>query len=125
MDLKALAGKPFLKRYVLWFAIALAVFTVVGFLILPPIVKSVLVKQLSEKLHRPAAIRAIRINPFLLSVRVEGFSLKDRAGAGPFVSFEELFLDLEASSIVRGGPVLREILLRSPSVTVGSSSASW
>jgi hypothetical protein len=118
MDLKALAGKPFLKRYVLWFAIALAVFTVVGFLVLPPIVKSVLVKQLSEKLHRPVAIRTIRINPFLLTVRVEGFSMKDRGGAGPFVSFEELSLDLEASSIVRGGPVLREILLRSPSVTV-------
>ncbi|PWB63394.1 MAG: hypothetical protein C3F14_08205 [Deltaproteobacteria bacterium] len=118
MDLKALAGKPILKRYVLWFAIALAVFTVVGFLVLPPVVKSVLVKQLSEKLHRPVAIRSIRINPFLLSVRVEGFSMKDRGGAGPFVSFEELSLDLEASSIVRGGPVLREILLRSPSVTV-------
>jgi len=118
VDLKALAGKPFLKRYVLWVAVALASFAVIGFLILPPIVKSVLVKQLSEKLHRPVEIRTIRINPFALSVRVEGFSMKDRAGSGPFLSFEELYLDLQASSLVRGGPVLREILLRSPSVTV-------
>jgi hypothetical protein len=118
VDLKALAGKPFLKRYVLWFAVALAVFTVVGFLVLPPIVKSVLVKQLSEKLHRPVAIKTIRINPFAFTIRVEGFSMKDRGGTGPFVSFEELFLDLQAASIVRGGPVLREILLRRPSVTV-------
>ena len=118
VDLKALAGKPFLKRYVLWFAVALAAFAVIGFLILPPIVKSVLVKQLSEKLHRPVEIRTIRINPFALSVRVDGFSMKDRAGSGPFLSFEELYLDLQAASLVRGGPVLREILLRSPSVTV-------
>jgi hypothetical protein len=118
VDLKALAGKPFLKRYVLWIAIALAVFTVVGFLVLPPIAKSVLVKQLSEKLHRPVAIKAIRINPFAFTIRVEGFTMKDRGGTGPFVSFEELSLDLQAASIVRGGPVLREILLRSPSVTV-------
>lgn len=118
MDLGALARKPFLKRYVLWPAVALAAFTVIGFLILPPIVKSVLVKQLSEKLHRPVAIRTIRINPFSLSVRVEGFSMMDRGGSGPFLSFEELYLNLQAASLVRGGPVLREILLRSPNVTV-------
>ncbi|HEY7586919.1 MAG TPA: DUF748 domain-containing protein [Candidatus Deferrimicrobiaceae bacterium] len=118
MDLKALAGKPFLKRYVLWFTFALAAFAVIGFLILPPVVKSVLAKQLSEKLHRPVEIRAIRINPFALSVRVDGFSMKDRGGSGPFVSFEELYLNLQAASIVRGGPVLSEILLRSPNVSI-------
>ena len=118
MDLKALAGKPFLRRFVLWPAVALAVYAIVGFLVLPPIVKSVLAKRLSEKLHRPVAIRAIRINPFDLSVRVEGFSMEDRAGAGPFVAFEELYLNLQAASLLRRGPVLREILLRSPSVTV-------
>ncbi len=118
MDLRALAGNPILKRYVLWPAAALAAFAVIGFLILPPIVKSVLVKQLSEKLHRPVSIRTIRIDPFALSVRVEGFSMKDRGGSGPFLSFEELYLNLQAASLVRGGPVLREILLRSPSVTV-------
>ncbi len=118
MDFKTLAGKPFLKRYVLWLAIALAAFAVIGFLVLPPIVKSVLARQLSEKLHRHVEIRAIRINPFALSVRVDGFSMKDRGGSGPFVSFEELYLNLQAASIFRGGPVLREILLRSPSVTV-------
>jgi hypothetical protein len=118
VDLRALAGKPFLKRYVLWPAVALAVFAVIGFLILPPIVKSVLVKQLSGKLHRPVAIRTIRIDPFALSVRVEGFSMKDRDGTGPFFSFEELYLNLQAASLLSGGPVLREILLRSPNVTV-------
>ncbi|MGZ8431687.1 MAG: DUF748 domain-containing protein [Candidatus Deferrimicrobiaceae bacterium] len=118
MDLKALAGKPFLRRFVLWPAVALAVYAIVGFLILPPIVKSVLVKRLSEKFHRPVAIRAIRINPFALSARVEGFSMEDRAGARPFVAFEELYLNLQAASLLRRGPVLREILLRSPSVTV-------
>jgi hypothetical protein len=118
VDLRALAGKPFLKRYVLWPAAALAAFAVIGFLILPPIVKSVLVNQLSGKLHRPVAIRTVRIDPFALSVRVEGFSMKDRGGSGPFLSFEELYLNLQAASLVRGGPVLREILLRSPSVTV-------
>jgi hypothetical protein len=118
VDLKALAGKPFLRRFVLWSAVALAFYAIVGFLILPPIVKSVLVKRLSEKFHRPVAIRAIRINPFALSAHVDRFSMQDRSGAGPFVAFEELYLNLQAASLLRRGPVLREILLRSPSVTV-------
>jgi outer membrane protein OmpA-like peptidoglycan-associated protein len=118
VDLKALAGKSFLRRFVLWSAVALVVYAIIGFLILPPIAKSVLVKRLSEKFHRPVAIRAIRINPFALSARVEGFSIQERGGAGPFVSFEELYLNLQAASLYRRGPVLREILLRSPSVTI-------
>jgi hypothetical protein len=118
VDLKILAGKSFLRRFLLWSAVALVVYAIIGFLILPPILKPVLVKRLSEALHRPVAIRAIRINPFALSARVEGFSMQERGGAGPFVSFEELYLNLQAASLYRRGPVLREILLRSPSVTL-------
>ncbi|HEU5361276.1 MAG TPA: DUF748 domain-containing protein, partial [Candidatus Deferrimicrobiaceae bacterium] len=118
MDLKALAKKTFLRRFVLWPAVALAVYAIVGFFVLPPVVKSVLVKRLSEKLNRPVAIRAIRINPFVLSARVLGFSAEDRGGAGPFVSFDELYLNFQAASLVRGGPVLREIRLASPHVTL-------
>ncbi len=118
MDLKEIAARPKLRRYALWAAVALAVFSIVGFFVLPPIVKSVLVKRLSESLHRPVAIQAIRINPFALSTRVLGFSLGDRDGAGPFFSFDELYLNLEAASLVRRGPVLREILLKAPRVTL-------
>lgn len=118
MNIKALWENRVLRRFVLWPAIVLAVYAIAGFFILPPVARSVLVKQLTEKLHRPVAIRAIRFNPFDLSARVEGFSMKDRDGTGPFVAFEELYLDFQAASIVRMGPVLREITLRSPNVTL-------
>lgn len=118
MDFQAKALKIIRRRLVLWPAIALAAYTIIGFLVLPPIVRSVLVRKLVESFHRPVAIRNIRINPFVLSARVEGFSMQDRAGTGPFFSFEELYLNLEAASILRRGPVLREILLRSPSATL-------
>ncbi len=118
MDVKALVNKPVIRRFVLWPAVAVAVYAIVGFFLLPLIARSVLVKQLAETLHRPVTIEAIRINPFALSARVEGFSMKDRDGTGPFVAFEKLYLNLQVASIVRGGPVLREISLHSPSVTL-------
>src|SRR5688572_3286572 len=38
-------------------------YTVIGFLVLPPIVRAVAVKQLSKQLSRPVAIQKIKINP--------------------------------------------------------------
>lgn len=112
------------KRLILWVAGAVAAFATFGFLVLPPILKSVLVSELSKRLHRPVSIRAIRINPFALSVRVEGFSMGNRDGSGPFFAFEELFLNAQAASLVTGGPVIREILLRAPSVVIARNEDS-
>ena len=50
-------------------------------------------KRLSEKLSRPVAIRAIRINPFALSARVLGFSMEDRAGTGKTETLASLISD--------------------------------
>jgi hypothetical protein len=118
VDLDALKGKAFLRKCLPWFAAALGLIAVAGFLAVPPFLKSVLVRQLSDKLHRETSIRQIEFNPFNLAVKVTGFSMKDRGGAGPFFSFEELYLNFEIASVFRAGPVLRDILLKSPSVTV-------
>jgi len=107
-----------LKRIAWWIIGIVAGYAVVGFLVLPPIVKSVLSKQLAELLHRPVTIEAIQINPFLLTVKVAGFSVKDRSGDATFLGFEELFLDAQLASLVKGGPVLREVRLKAPLVNI-------
>ena len=107
-----------LRKPFLWAVAGLAVFALGGFLVAPPILKSVLTHQLSEKLHREVSIREIRINPFVLSAQVNGFSIKDRGSTSPFISFEELYLNLQTVSLFKGGPVLREILLKAPHVTI-------
>ncbi|MEP6600347.1 MAG: DUF748 domain-containing protein [Nitrospirota bacterium] len=109
---------PFVLRLFLWALTGIGVYALLGFLVLPPILKSVLTKQLSQRLHRETTIRDIHINPFLLTVRVNGLSLKDRSASQPFISFEELFLDLEAASVVKGGPVLKNIRVKAPYLTV-------
>jgi uncharacterized protein involved in outer membrane biogenesis len=97
-------------------ASAVVFVALVGFLILPPIVKSVAASKLSEALHRPVAIEAVRLNPFALSLTIRGFKLGERQGPETFVAFDELYLNAELSSIFRLGPVLREIRLTRPAV---------
>lgn len=106
--------------------IALLLFTVTGFFILPPILKAVLTTKLSEQLHRPVAIAEIRINPFMLTVAVKRVSVGDRAGDANFLSFDELFLNLQGSSVIKRGLVLRELRLANPRVNlVRNEDGSW
>jgi hypothetical protein len=106
-------GKELLKVAV-WLVGLVALFAVVGFFAVPPIAKHYLVKSLSELLNRQVAIQDIKINPFALTASVRGFSVKEARGQEVFVSFDELFVDLQAESIIQRGPILREIRLERP-----------
>lgn len=110
--------KPVVKKTALWGGVALVVFTLGGFLVLPAILQSVLTSQLQKTLHREVTIGDISFNPFTLKVRVKDFSLRDRDGGAPFISFAELSLDVEATSVTQGAPVIRDIVLVAPHVRI-------
>ena len=59
------------QKRILWAAVIIIVYTLVGFFALPPIVKLVLEKKLPGALHRQVTIDKIRLNPYALSVAVE------------------------------------------------------
>ena len=104
------------KTLLIWAAAILVLFTLVGFFVVPPIVKSVLTTQLTSALHREVAIREVRFNPFALSATVRGLTIKEPKGPGTFASFEELYVNLEASSLFRWAAVVREVRLTKPFV---------
>jgi len=121
-DMRSKIGKvrqdPRFRKYLKVFSIFLVFFSIIGFLVLPPIVKSVLLTQLSEKLHREVSIQAVRINPFMLSVTVRGLEIKEPKSQTPFVSFDELYLNLQTMSIIRRGIIVKEIKLVKPYVHI-------
>ncbi len=117
-------SKRWLRNSLVGIAAFLLVVAVGGFFIAPPVLKNVLVKKLSQTLHRPAAIREIAVNPFALSVSVRGFVLNDRNGADPFLSFDELYLNLEAVSLFRGGPIFKQVRLERPFLHVARTDAN-
>jgi len=108
----------FWKKFALWSVVGPVVFTLFGFFGLPYVLKYVLTSQLTKLLHRETTVQEVRFNPFYLTLQVKGFALKDRNGTDPFVSFEELALDLEAASIWERGPIVRDIVLKTPRLSV-------
>ncbi|UCD34184.1 MAG: DUF748 domain-containing protein [Nitrospiraceae bacterium] len=107
-----------LRKILAALAIILVLYTVIGFFAAPPLIKSVLTSRLSESLHRPVTIEEIKLNPFALSMSAMGFLVRERDSDAAFFSFKELYVNLEALSLYRLGPVLREIRLEEPFVHI-------
>jgi uncharacterized protein involved in outer membrane biogenesis len=106
------------RKIIIWTAAILAIFSLVGFFAVPPILRSVLTKQLTAALHRDVSIREVRVNPFTLSTTLRGFAIKEPKSPENFVSFEELYLNLEASSLFRWGVVVKEVRLTKPFIHI-------
>jgi len=114
--------KPRLKKILVGLVIFFVVFTLVGFFVIPPVLKSILIKKLSENLHREVAITQIKVNPYALSLTVRGFQVKDRGRSETFLSFDELFVNLQSLSVLKFALVLKEIRLTNPYVKINRLS---
>jgi hypothetical protein len=101
------------RKLTLWFFGLLFLYAFVGFLILPPIVRCVAVKQLSAQLDREVSIEKIKINPFVLSATIHGLLIKDKDGQ-PFVSWDEVYVNFQLSSFIGKAWVFKEISTSKP-----------
>jgi uncharacterized protein involved in outer membrane biogenesis len=107
-----------LKKFTLGIAVFFTVYTVTGFLILPPIIKSIAVKKLSAALNRPVVIQKIKLNPYALSLTINGLMVKEREEPTDFVSLNSLYVNLQGVSIFKLAPVIKEFRLEGPFVRV-------
>ncbi|MBW2566432.1 MAG: AsmA family protein [Deltaproteobacteria bacterium] len=97
---------------------SLVIFTVVGFLVLPPILKSILQKKLSENLHRQVVVEDIDLNPYVLSLTVQGFVIKGFETSDTFVSFDELYVNLDIMSLFKWALIAKEIRIERPHINI-------
>lgn len=104
---------PRRRKLVYWFLGLLLFYTILGFLILPPIVRAVAVKQLSKQLDREVSIQKVKINPFALSTTIRGLLIKDKDGQ-PFISWDEVYVNLQLSSLFGHPWVFKEISVAKP-----------
>ncbi|MFC1813947.1 DUF748 domain-containing protein [Thermodesulfobacteriota bacterium] len=102
-----------MQKILLGVLIAFLFYTVIGFLVLPSIVKSILADKLSSALHRDARVLGVKINPYTFTVRLEGVSVEDTDGK-PFVSLDALFFDVQLSSVVKRALVLKTFDINKP-----------
>ena len=104
---------PRRRKLALWTFWLLVAYAIIGFLILPPIIRAVAVKQLSKQLDREVSIQKVKLNPFALSTTIRGLLIKDTDGE-PFVSWDEVYVNFQLSSFLGHPWVFKEISVTGP-----------
>jgi len=94
----------------------LVFYSLIGFIAIPLILESILPDKMSEALKRPVSISNIRLNPFALTAAVEGLDIKAKNTTDPFVSFDELFVNIQTKSLLKLGLVAKEVRLAGPDI---------
>lgn len=116
--LAVLTPKPVRRRP--WGKIALIgllIYALLGFLILPEVLKWQLRKQLPLLTHRLAKVEQVRMNPFALSLTIRKLALTETNGTA-FAAFDELYVNFELSSIFHQAWTFGEIHLTHPTANL-------
>ena len=87
-----------------------------GFFSFPTSLKPTRSLLLPRTLKRPVLVKEVELNPFALSLRVTGFEIRE-SDQSALLGFEEFFVNLQASSLIRRAYVFDTIRLTVPYVS--------
>ncbi|WP_157582260.1 DUF748 domain-containing protein [Rhodanobacter spathiphylli] len=106
------------RRIAAILAAVLLVYALLGFLAVPPLLRSYLQHHSAEVLGRPLSLGQVRFNPFTLNLRFGKLHLPETDGQTPFVDIDQLTLNASWSSLFRLAPVLDELRLDQPRIAI-------
>ena len=92
----------------MWTVAVFLLYTVLGFFLLPPIVRVIAAKQLSKQLDRPVTIHKVRLNPYTFGATIRGLLINDKDGT-PLVSWDEADMNFQLVSLFSHAWVFKEV----------------
>ncbi|BBO16585.1 conserved hypothetical protein [Candidatus Brocadia pituitae] len=97
--------------------ILVALYAGIGFLLLPPLIKSRLVKAIADRTGRHVELGELQVNPFALSTTMQKFEMQERDG-NRFIGFDELYVNFQVSSLFRRTYTFAQLYLTAPYVCI-------
>jgi len=117
--LKGLADR---HRKTLWaLGSILILYTVLGFFFVPWLVEKIAVDTVRERFDAELRMERVAFNPYALSLQIDGLSMQDPDGA-PFVGAEQIYVNLQLSSVFRLAATFAEIRLDAPEIHLARDS---
>lgn len=98
--------------------IALTLYALGGFVVAPWWIQRELPEILKSKLDTNGSVGEIAINPFLFTLEARGFTITEAGGSKPAVTFDRLFVDFEASSLIHRAWTFADITLEKPRINL-------
>src|SRR5512139_495090 len=95
----------------------LLLYSLIGFLAVPYIITQYVVPALAETIHRPVLVKDVALNPFTLSLTIDGLEIRE-PDQTPLLGFEQLFVNVRAKTLFLGSHAFEEIRLVMPFVSM-------
>src|SRR5205085_11120107 len=106
------------RRKLFWVpAGMLATWALLGFVVVPRMLRTELPLRLHEALKRPITIADISFNPFTFALDLHDFTVAEKGGE-PFVALKRLRVNVSLESLLHGKIVLDDVVLDAPRVTL-------
>ncbi|MCI0516577.1 MAG: DUF748 domain-containing protein, partial [Woeseiaceae bacterium] len=105
------------RRYLMGLAIAVVLYALLGFFLAPWLVKKTAIDSVREQLAAELRIEKVAINPFVLSLRIDGLELDDPAQTR-FARIDQIFVNFQASSLFRWAWTFDEIRFTAPQLNL-------
>ncbi len=100
-----------MRKILIIIAISLFVIILVVLIIAPPITRNYLVKNSPELIGRQISLEKLKLNYFRMSVDLNDFVMYEEDGETPFVSFDQLYVNLAPWYLFSSELVVQEMLL--------------
>ncbi|HEY8995180.1 MAG TPA: DUF748 domain-containing protein, partial [Lacunisphaera sp.] len=89
-------------RVAIAIGVTLLVFTIFGFFVAPPIIKSQLEKRAGESLGRKVTVGRVRVNPYALSLTLENLDVRRQEDDGSLLGWRRLYVNFDPIASVLG-----------------------
>ena len=116
MDIRRIVNK--IKKPFIIVGGLLIIYVVSGVFILPALLKSKIPEIIQQETGRKALISKIQVQPFPLSVSLQGFEMQEHNGQ-PFAVFDVFYIKMGLlQSIMQLAPVIDKVILKKPFIHI-------
>ena len=105
-------------------AAVIVVYALLGFFLAPWLVRNAATDAVRDYLGTELRLQNVAVNPFVLSLRVDGIEL-DEPGGGPFLTVDRIFVNFQLSSLFRWALTFREVHIESPQLYLARDPRSF
>lgn len=99
------------------------VYTLAGFFLAPVLVKKNAIEIVADTMGAELRLERVAINPFVLSLRVDGLAMEDPEGS-PFLRVRQVFVNFQLSSLFRWAWTFDEVRIDAPELYLARDSDS-
>ncbi len=100
------------------FSVLIIIYGLIGFLILPGIIKDQIVQNAEQVLKRKVDVNKVSLNPYTFELNINRLTVYDRNGEGDFAGFRDMDINIDPLNLLIGDIDVKFIELSRPFVKI-------